>query len=255
MKCIYCDSTIFGKEKTNEHVIPQWIIKKLDIKKKQLSFTPISEDLKTHKIRTPVPHTLTYKVCNICNNGWLAEIDESSKEFLESLIDGYFNLNFFTYENLVNLRTLVYKILLNFLATGPEDFKIKKYIFYKEFYKTRIAPENTALFFTPIKNNENFSINHLDYWASLTETPINSENLGFRFKIYLQLGKIAMVLCSTGAKNIDIIYDNRFLDLILADSSVRGTEFSTIFPYDERLPDTYINLFLYNSIHQIKKPN
>ncbi|MCG6036622.1 hypothetical protein MER72_04395 [Acinetobacter baumannii] len=125
MKCIYCKNEISGKEKTNEHVIPQWVIKKLDIKKKQLSFTSISEKLEVFKPMTPIPHTFTHKVCASCNNGWLCDIDESCKDLLEVMIDGTEAKDFLNRESVEKLRILIYKIFLNFFATGPSTFKEK----------------------------------------------------------------------------------------------------------------------------------
>lgn len=248
MKCIYCKKEVNGKEKTNEHVIPQWIIKKLDIKKKQLSFTSISEELEVFKPITPTPHTLTHKVCASCNNGWLSDIDDSCKQFLEVVIDGNEPGKLFNFDNIEKLRILIFKILLNYLATGPNTFKQKKLKFYHDFYKTRLPPENAYLFITNFRNDINFSINHLDGWQKLNENQnIGDDGSGFRFKVYLQLGEIAFVLCSPGDKRNIIIYDNRFLFPISNQLSL-PRNFDQTTSCFEPIPDTRVNRFLFNSI-------
>ena len=249
MECIYCKTEISGKEKTNEHVIPQWVIKKLDIKKKQLSFTSISEKLEVFKPTTPIPHTFTHKVCASCNNGWLCNIDESCKDLLEVMIDGKDPKDFLNRECVEKLRILIYKIFLNFFATGPSSFKEKKLNFYHDFFKTKKPPENVYLFVTPFLNDKIFSINHLDGWQELYENQIiDDDGSGFRFKFYLQLGESALVLCSSGDERNIIVYDERYLIPLYISRFSIPTNFEQTIPDFHPALNTEVNHFLYDSI-------
>jgi len=244
---------ISGNEKTNEHVIPQWIIKKLDVKKKKLSFTSISQEFKLFEPTNPIPHTLTHKVCNSCNSGWLSDIDKSCKEFLEIMIEGKSPGKHLNPENVEKLKILIYKIFLNFFATGPKSFKEKKLSFYHDFYKTKSTPENVFLFISLFRDAEKLSINHLDGWQKIHDNQeINFNISDFRFKFYLQLGEIAFVLCSTGDKNNIIVYDDRYL-IPLSISRIHFIEkFDHSTPCPEPIPDARATRFLYNSIRMVK---
>ncbi|NUG02965.1 hypothetical protein, partial [Acinetobacter oleivorans] len=163
MKCIYCTKEVNGNEKTNEHIIPQWIIKELDIKDYKLNFTPVSKSLIALKPRTPVTNTLTHKVCKKCNNGWLSDIDKSCIPLLKDLMVGKIPKDLMTTSNINKLYILLYKIFLNQFATSPETFKKEKEDAYIDFFKEKYPPKSVELFFSKVTNeNRKIIIAHLD---------------------------------------------------------------------------------------------
>ncbi|HAV5606144.1 hypothetical protein GHT20_011420 [Acinetobacter baumannii] len=256
MKCIYCGIEISSYNKTNEHVIPQWIINKLGIKKQQLQFNFLSKNLDKVKITKPVPHTLTYKVCSSCNNGWLHDIDNLCKDFLTHFIDDNLSYNDLNEKNITYLKILIYKIYLNFIATSLKNFSEDKTFLHRDFFIKRYFPENIDLYATDLLAEEFFCISHLDHWRSQIfsmyqlNKSLSYSNSGspLRFKFYLQLGKVAFVLCSTGENNNRILYDYKNLIPISVSKNSQPVLFDFGGLINPLVPDNMANKILYNLI-------
>lgn len=250
MKCIYCNKELKGNEKTNEHVIPQWIIKELNIKNYKLNFTPVSKDFIAFKPRTPVANTLTHKVCRKCNNGWLSDIDKSCTSLLRELMAGRFPKELMTISNINKLYTFLYKVFLNHFATSPDIFKKEKEEAYTSFYKDRFPPKTVELFISKvIDENKNIILAHLDHWFFLVNNEIKyKKQSGFRFKSYLQLGKVGFIICNSGIENRKIIFDPRFLTPLKCDKNITPKLINELELCDPSIPDEFINHYLFNII-------
>ncbi|MFV7442403.1 hypothetical protein ACNPMZ_00760 [Acinetobacter pittii] len=256
MNCIYCGIEISSYNKTNEHVIPQWIINKLGIKKQQLQFNFLPKNLDKVKITKPVPHTLTYKVCSSCNNGWLHDIDNLCKDFLTHFMDDNLSYNDLNEKNITSLKILIYKIYLNFIATSIKNFSEDKTFLHRDFFIKKYFPENIDLYVTDLLSEELFCMSHLDHWKanifsmyqlhnSLSYSP---PERSLRFKFYLQLGKVAFILCSTGERNHKILYDYKYLIPISVSRNSQPSLFNYEEPCEPLVTVNMANKILYNLI-------
>lgn len=264
MKCIYCKKEATGKEKTNEHVIPQWIIKELDIKHSKIGLVSLSKELELLDTRYPVVNTLTHKVCQKCNNGWLSKIDKSCSEMLKILMQGVIPEHLMTLSNINKLYTLIYKIFLNFFATSPESFLKHKMEAYNKFFNMKYPPNGVNLFLSKLRHdNKKIVVNHIDHWSmEFTNGNIGTEELngiigkeepnGIRFKFYLQLGDVAFIICSSGVKNRKITYDPRILIPLKCDKNIVPKLINEISPCIHPVPDNYINHFLFSIIELVE---
>lgn len=247
MNCIYCNTPIDGNNRSSEHVLPQWIINKLGIGKTPFSLKSVSRDLFEFDITTPVPKTLTHKICKSCNNGWLHKIDDSCMELLSCFIDGIDPAQYLNLTNLEKLKTLLYKIFLNFFASGPKQFKQDKAEFYNLFYEKGSSPETTNLFFLDSPTDDKFAISTLDHWL-LNFDSHKYKNDRFRFKFYLQLGKKAFILCDSGNNNTRILSDSNKLTPLLIHPSTLSTNLGLNLPCNPAVQDNIINRILLNSL-------
>ncbi|MDO7243144.1 hypothetical protein Q5M44_01170 [Acinetobacter pittii] len=247
MICIYCGCNIKGK-KSQEHVIPQWIIKRIGIQKYKHKFVLVSHKLNRVGERTPVTNTITHTVCSECNNGWLSDIDKSCTKALTELIDSaniyQENLN----DELNKICTLIYKIFLNFFATGPESFKKDKLHIFNEFYKHKCPPYNVELYLSKIRSDAPIRINHADIWIHNNDNYIYKDPLGIRFKFFLQLGKIAFVLCSSGDRAKTIVYDSKYLHPLVKNPPLLTTELGLDNTPPPEFEDNLENRILFNSL-------
>ncbi|MDC5430781.1 hypothetical protein NRA51_12590 [Acinetobacter baumannii] len=253
MNCIYCNCHLNGSNKSQEHVIPQWIIKKLGIEKNQHEFVPISENLEEFEHRTPITNKLTHSICNTCNNGWLSHIDESCKNVLSKLITGTNVPPLDLKNNYEKICTLIYKIFLNLFATAPKSFKNKKLYAFHNFFIEKKPPSNVFLFLSNIRNNSPVSIHHADIWLSNgDETLIYKQPHGVKFKFFLQLGKVSFVMCSTGDISKTIIFDPKFLlPLVVSTPFITGNLGISHVP-PEPFEDNIAHRILYNSIQMVE---
>lgn len=94
-KCIFCDDG--NSFKSREHVIPQWLLKELDIFYKAGDFsetlTEITKDGELN-LKNVVRQTKNYGnyvspyVCDKCNTGWMSQLEGVTKPILLPLVKG-----------------------------------------------------------------------------------------------------------------------------------------------------------------------
>jgi hypothetical protein len=249
--CIYCGKEITGQSKTNEHVIPQWIIKYLESEKIPTGVVLVNNRKEIFPPRNSVAMTMTHKICNDCNNGWLSKIDNSCKEILTDFI----NANHFkkltskeySKEDIENLYILIYKIFLNFMATSP--FKIDKIPFYKAFFEKHLTPSDVVLFYSSISTSKPISIGHLDNWSLITDNSVldwsTGSESGLRFKMFVQLGYSSFVLCCAGNSKGKIVYDDSFL-IPIVDNFGSKVMKSNLEPHPAPVDDNIVNRILWS---------
>src|ERR1017187_2671548 len=91
--CLFCGRVLLPKRvkhggKTDEHIIPQWLIDLLDIRGKQIA--PALHNVQTGVLLGRRQHTvgrfLAGAVCATCNNGWMSSLEDQAKPILTRLI-------------------------------------------------------------------------------------------------------------------------------------------------------------------------
>lgn len=87
--CAFCDASITRENRSKEHVIPQWLLDFLKVREEKIQpthFSTIGETLTTRK------HTLegllAGQICEICNNGWMNELEQVAIPILKPLMLG-----------------------------------------------------------------------------------------------------------------------------------------------------------------------
>ncbi len=106
MRCRFCNGEISGRERTNEHIVPDWLLKHLGISDLELfpthlgmnadgsepEFISLEEfDADNLKVKSQRKHAaknlLLGGICANCNNGWMSRLEAECKDSLLSLID------------------------------------------------------------------------------------------------------------------------------------------------------------------------
>ena len=117
-RCIFCDHTGMSKE----HIWPDWmeeLFPRSDSDqhnqfRARFRLDPSGETIVTQSTKTRPGHASTKhvrKVCNICNNGWMSEMEKRTKPLLLALARGEpCNIDFI-------LQNLLGSELINF--SGP----------------------------------------------------------------------------------------------------------------------------------------
>ena len=85
--CIFCGVSLAGKASL-EHVLPQWLLSYLGIKKKDITPThwnPKGEVLSTRKHE--LGNLVEGRVCSTCNNGWMSALEAQAKALLIPLME------------------------------------------------------------------------------------------------------------------------------------------------------------------------
>lgn len=148
---------------------------------------------------------------------------------------------------LLLFRCLLYRIFLNFIATGP--FKADKLPFFLDFHDKRTPPSDVILFRSSICTNNPICISHSDVWdvstsGTILNWPSGSES-GLRFKLFLQLGHSSFILACTGGSDFEITYDKSLFTPLLGKVKLHEETYPLTIP-PSGMPDNLTNRILWS---------
>lgn len=87
--CVFCNDNLTKDNKSKEHIIPQWLIEFLKLKKENIQPTHFSSNGLTVSTRF---HTLdgllAGRVCNLCNGEWMSNLEQEAIPIIKPLITG-----------------------------------------------------------------------------------------------------------------------------------------------------------------------
>jgi len=90
-ECVFCRGDLF-KAPSNEHIFPQWLLNHLGIPKSDQLFQGVSDAVATadeaeFKRIHGTWNFVEGRVCELCNNGWMARLETAARPALIALID------------------------------------------------------------------------------------------------------------------------------------------------------------------------
>ena len=91
--CIFCDGPLTGV-RAKEHGIPKWLMAYLGIKENRLSLAVAQsvDNVILVERKVDAESFVEGRVCEICNNGWMSDLETASMDFLKPLIEGERNV-------------------------------------------------------------------------------------------------------------------------------------------------------------------
>lgn len=170
--CIFCGIELNKRNKSNEHIIPQWLLDHLSIRDFRIEPTHMTSigNLVSQRIHT-LDGLLFGNVCEKCNGGWMCNLEIDSKQILIDLIDGNKSVN-----NLSeNERFIISRWALKTALTLNAGSNFHKYIpetHYRELYEISTAlPKGIIIAVQQYNNSEAF------YWQQGASWSIRGETL------------------------------------------------------------------------------
>ena len=87
-RCVFCDSELSNQNRSVEHIIPQWLLDELDIRKVRIepSHMSIEKGLVSKRKHT-LENLKAGHVCRQCNNGWMSSLECEAQPVLIDLIN------------------------------------------------------------------------------------------------------------------------------------------------------------------------
>ena len=84
--CLFCERQV---KLSDEHILPQWLLKSLGVHESQLGMTHHSTVGLPVSRRGPLPFAnfINGRVCADCNNGWMSQLEADMKPQLEALMN------------------------------------------------------------------------------------------------------------------------------------------------------------------------
>lgn len=137
--CCFCGQHLKRRNRSKEHVIPQWLLDYLKVSSDDLfrgthvQFPVTLRSSRIQRART----VLQGNICNSCNNGWMSRLEEASKLIIISMNEGR---QFRLLENAIaTLSSWIFKTAILINITSNYRRLIPRRIF-GEFYETNAVP-------------------------------------------------------------------------------------------------------------------
>lgn len=103
--CVFCEVPLDSESRSNEHVVPGWLSRHLDIEGQTVS--PCHRSASTGNIVSKRVHTIDElvegRVCSACNNGWMSDLEIQSQSLLIELMNSHRSLNDLTSDQHIQL--------------------------------------------------------------------------------------------------------------------------------------------------------
>lgn len=216
-RCIFCLEDCSGARRAKEHIIPDHLQKKYELPKKKLlnahSKMVCGDFTGGHISKLPAERELTYsgflagRVCKICNNGWMSDLEKEVIPFIYRLIDGDTDLDHLTHKERTSLASWSFKTTaaLSSSTNAPQNFIPEAHS--KDFYFSAGAsiPENVGVFAT-VSEEADFLWSLCPTWQVRTDGSIPRELLQLMqrksYKVFLQLGHLMLAVSWWPSKTI-----------------------------------------------------
>jgi hypothetical protein len=193
--CIFCEGSLKGSGR--EHVIPDWVLKKLSIGNLPIQLGRIDVDGEYEAVRS---HTLDDlrlggHVCNRCNHGWMSNLEKAVAPALWPLIDGHrISLKGFSDQERQLLAVWIAKTAFVLNAIMPSNIRVP-HEHHRSLHAGQLPPGTLTLVgFSRVPHHYHlFSCSSWPIMRADDDQSDLSDTIGRSYKIVIQLGWI--VLC------------------------------------------------------------
>jgi hypothetical protein len=86
--CLFCSKALTKKNATNEHVLPQWVLREFGIADRIIRPAGLQRGNAPARRTHPWSRLVVSDVCADCNSGWLSDLENAAKPVIPSLATG-----------------------------------------------------------------------------------------------------------------------------------------------------------------------
>lgn len=176
VNCIFCGE---NREKAKEHVWPQWLQLSLfgSLQENYVGMNTKLMPPSEPKVRQTVGNNLVYgKVCSICNNGWMSNLEGEFKRFFEKLQKDYYSVyNISKKERSdVSLWALKTSMMINSAGDYRQVIPLE---LYRHVEKNRTIPKNVKVDLTYINSDTELSWEQSNIYGSVNKPGMNKSEI------------------------------------------------------------------------------
>jgi len=196
--CVFCGTELKKRNKSNEHIIPIWLLDHLSIRDVKIEPTHMTSigAIVTQRVHT-LDGLIFGNVCEGCNGGWMSQLENNSKPILIDLIDGNRSLMSMSEKECFLISRWAFKTGLT-LNSGSNFHKMIPDSHYKELYRnTNSLPQGLIIVAQHYNNSEPFYWQQGALWHVSGES-VSKEDLdrfGIEtYKITFSFGKLLFLV-------------------------------------------------------------
>jgi hypothetical protein len=192
--CVSCGSDITRENRAKEHVIPQWLLDHLRIRK-EVIFQAVasSDDGLTRETRELVADQLLEgRVCESCNSGWMSKLENQAKPVLCPLIDGTRTVHALAEEECEILSKWAAKTAFILSNATPLKEPVPQH-HLRGLGRTLSMPRAMAVFTNQHVETRDFSYYQRNRWPHFSSESTGVDPEG-RYKIGLQIKRLLILV-------------------------------------------------------------
>jgi hypothetical protein len=218
-KCIFCNGDCSGKKRAREHIFPQHLLRELSLLKEKLDhsqFKVVKSGFSGgHISAVPKERSLTYSgflagnICAVCNNGWMSKLEVAVQPFIYQLIRGEKIVQSLEPESLNILAYWAYKtsVVLS-QSVGAWQHLIPQNHARLFYQNNSYSLSNEVGIFAYSSKNNDFAWSLCPTWVIEMSHDIEQDIIvgesESAYKIFLQLGKLMLLVCHCRAISFQI---------------------------------------------------
>jgi len=227
-KCVFCDQPMTGL-KSNEHIIPYWLLKYLNIKNDVIS--PTHHSIETGEAVSTRTHVLDKLlaggVCrNHCNGGWMSDLEVEINDLLIELIEAKRRVDDLSHEEKLLLSRWATKTAYT-LNLGSNFTKMVPLEHFHSIYKNPTSlPDNVYVFAQNHKSDSKFYWNQNNMWRFInSQGDIEKDDMRMMkengYKIGFQFGSLLLLVVYVPIQEYALVL-NKDVHIIVYPGNKRG---------------------------------
>ncbi|HYL73070.1 MAG TPA: hypothetical protein VEU96_02640 [Bryobacteraceae bacterium] len=206
--CLFCRKPLTKSTATNEHVIPQWLLRQFGIGDRTISPAGWQWGNAPSRRSHPWSRLVVRDVCVNCNSGWLSELENAAKPFLPALAAGQRPLGALTDEENLLLARWAAKtaFLIQRTAGIPAVIPMDAFCALRD--EPGGLPASTFVFGFQDDGDHPFPINGLQTQDWTVHAPYEdaietTAAIRTTCKISLRLGRLHLLVAYFGASGLE----------------------------------------------------
>jgi hypothetical protein len=226
--CIFCDTDLSIKgNKAKEHILSAHLQRKLGV------YDKLSTGKKLYANEgvlrdSPIPFRSLVggQICNICNNGWMNDLDHSVERFLLQARDGSLKIHNLDHADRFLLTRYLLKTAVAFLTVDKPERRHISREFTTQIRNPGFIPSGllSFVFLAPVRSLT-VALDRLDYWPLVAE---DQEFFGAfeRLKFGLQINQYSFGIAFTAAPSPCLSFNPNYFDILIR-SGIRWASISS----------------------------
>lgn len=89
VNCIFCGISLSRANRTDEHVLPRWLLREFDLADVEITPTHVEWETGNQSMRGPYPlgNLVEGRVCGKCNGGWMSSLEAEARPLIVALMN------------------------------------------------------------------------------------------------------------------------------------------------------------------------
>lgn len=193
--CIFCSKPL-GANRAKEHVVPDWLLKHLQIKEDDIfqAVATSSNSAIVERRTIDMDSLVEGRVCDDCNKGWMSGLENEAKPLLMPLIDGKRTVYNLTHQERLVVSRWAAKTSYVLSSATPLKQPAEPAHFHFIAKNPTSLPPGVGAFAQQVVSTREFAYYQRNRWPEFQVIPREGEPLPGSYKIAFEFRKLLLLV-------------------------------------------------------------